>query len=97
MTVSLIAFLVIFAVSFAPYISLIFVDEGLECIIMPFARFQIWAVLITSGGITAVLNPLVLVLFSGDFRNAFRNTWRSFWRWILRHPVLEDSDRRLWR
>ena len=91
-TASLIAFLVIFMISFAPYISVIFVDKNFKCIIMPHARFQLWVMLITSGGITAVLNPLVFVLFSADFRKAFVSTWTKFRRWLSSRSSPEYFD-----
>ncbi|XP_037083998.1 octopamine receptor beta-1R-like [Pollicipes pollicipes] len=73
-TVSMVAFLAIFVVSCAPYIGLILVVKSLTCVLMPHDRFLIWTLVIASGGVKAVLNPLVFVVFSWDFRQAFRQT-----------------------
>ena len=80
-TASLIALLVIFVISLTLYGSYIFVHQNLKCIIMPYARFQLCIMLMASGGITAVLNPLVFILFSGDVRKAFVEMCTRVLRW----------------
>ncbi|XP_037091269.1 gamma-interferon-inducible lysosomal thiol reductase-like [Pollicipes pollicipes] len=57
-----------------PSIGLILIFKSTTCVLMPKDRFPIWTLAIVSGGVKAVLNPLVLVVFSWDFWQAFRHT-----------------------
>ena len=75
-TMALVAFLATFFISFTPFIAIVQYEKTLkaQCIIMPGARFVLFTLVISSGGITAICTPLVCVIFSRDFRQAFRRT-----------------------
>ena len=71
-TMAMVAFLVTFVLSFTPYVALIYYEKerDLKCLMMPDTRMYLMMVVIVSGGITAVFNPLVCVVFSRDFRKS---------------------------
>ena len=83
-TMSMVAFFITFMASFLPYLLLIHYEKEreLKCVLMPDTRMYIMMVAIASGGITAVFNPLVCVVFSRDFRNSFCQMGRRCSRWI---------------
>ncbi|KAF0293529.1 hypothetical protein FJT64_000863 [Amphibalanus amphitrite] len=82
-TMAMVAFLVTFVVSFTPYVALIYYEKerGQQCLMMPDTRMYLMMVVIVSGGITAVFNPLVCVVFSRDFRKSFRHLRRKLVVW----------------
>ncbi|KAF0308280.1 hypothetical protein FJT64_020475 [Amphibalanus amphitrite] len=50
------------------------VCADLKCFVMPTMRLKAFTLVTLSGGITAVFNPLVCVVFSTEFRRACRQT-----------------------
>ena len=80
-TIALVAFLTTFFISFTPYIALVNYEKDLnaQCVIMPGARLRLFTIIIISGGITAIFNPLACVIFSRDFRQAFQQTCSQIW------------------
>ena len=74
-TVSMTAFIIIFLLRVSPLLALGIVNKSAECVILPTMRIYLYIILIVSGGLTAIVSPFVLVLFSGDFRQALRDTF----------------------
>ena len=75
-TVSMTAFILIFFVVVSPLWTLQLVNKSAECVILPTMRIFLYIILIVTGGVAAIASPFVLVLFSGDFRQALRDTFR---------------------
>ena len=73
-TVSMTAFIMIFFVVISPLWTLGLVNDTSDCVILPTMRIFLYIILIATGGSAAIVSPLVLVLFSGDFRRALRDT-----------------------
>ena len=75
----MVALLVTFILSFTPYVCLIHYEKvyykkegNFKCVMMPDTKMYLMMVVIVSGGITAVFNPLVCVVFSRAFRRSCR-------------------------
>ena len=81
-TMAMIAFLVTFILSFTPYVAVVHYARGAEkmCVFMPGKRLSVFIFLVISGGITGILNPLICVVFSSEFREALRKTFAMFVR-----------------
>ena len=75
-TVSVTAFILIFFVVISPLWTLQLVNDSAECVILPTMRIFLYIILIVTGSVAAIASPFVLVLFSGDFRQALRDTFR---------------------
>ncbi|KAF0307603.1 hypothetical protein FJT64_021092 [Amphibalanus amphitrite] len=69
-TMALVAFLATFFISFTPYIAAVHYEKSLkaQCVILPGARYVLFSLVVSSGGITVICTPLVCVIFSRDFQ-----------------------------
>ncbi|KAF0288777.1 hypothetical protein FJT64_012863 [Amphibalanus amphitrite] len=84
-TMAMITYLLTFLISFAPILAVSHYTSDLKCVVMPSERYYIFTMITTSGGVTAVLNPLVCVIFSKDFREAFIRSFHRCVRCVLNH------------
>ncbi|KAF0304456.1 hypothetical protein FJT64_023710 [Amphibalanus amphitrite] len=77
---SLSTFLLIFVMSLVPVVALALTLSDNRCAILPSRRLALYLAGIGGAGATTILSPLVLVLFSTDFRQALRRTGRRLAR-----------------
>ena len=76
-TVSMTAFIVILFLVIFPYVLTVpIIDNRSECVLTAQSRILIFIIVTASMGLGAVVSPIVLVLFSVDFRRAFWSTCR---------------------
>ena len=73
-TLSLSCLLLIFVVSLVPVVALAVTLSGASCALLPAQRIQMFLVAIGGAGAAAIFSPLVLVIFSSDFRRAMHHT-----------------------
>ena len=73
-TLSLSSILLIFLVSLLPVLALTVTLSGASCAILPDQRLMMFLMAIGGAGAAAIFSPLVLVLFSSDFRRALHHT-----------------------
>ena len=83
-TMAMVALLVTFVLSFTPFLALRWFDVQMKsiCVLMPGERILILISLTISGGIRGILNPLVCVVFSSEFRKVFWQICGKFERWL---------------
>ena len=77
-----VTFLVTFVVSFTPYLALLQYQKDFTCLLMPRDRYFVFSLVTIAGGISAVVNPLVCVVFSQDFREAVRAIAARVWQHV---------------
>ena len=83
-TVSMTAFIIIlFATTFPYVLGAGMINRYAECVIMADQRILSFVIMTASMGAAAVLGPVVLVVFSANFRAAFRSTWERIARRVI--------------
>ena len=73
-TAALLCCMAVYVLAYAPFVAFILAERQLSCLLMPSLRLLSWTLLSCSVGLTAVLNPLIFVIFNSEFRRAFRRT-----------------------
>ena len=77
-TLSMTAFIVILFLVIFPYtLGVGLINSRSVCVITAEMRLLMFTIVLSSSGLGAVLSPMVLVLFSADFRKAFRGMCNS--------------------
>ena len=74
-TLSMTAFIIVLFIIIFPYVvSVALINSRSVCVLTADSRLLVFIIIISSMGLGTVVSPIVLVLFSADFRKAFCST-----------------------
>ena len=76
-TAALLCCMAVYLLAYGPFVAFILAERSMDCLLMPPPRLLSWILFNCSTGLSAVLNPLIFVIFNGEFRHAFGRTCQT--------------------